>query len=188
MKGFFRAVTALILIAVAVISLCFGYGFLTKALYPMKYESVVNKASDAYNVEKALIYSVIRTESGFRENAVSRADAIGLMQLVPETFLWLQDENQSLPKATVEELKTPDVNITYGTFYLSYLLQKYESKSTAIAAYNAGPGNVNKWLDNPEYSKDGVTLQKIPYEETRNYVSKVIAGEEMYNKLYFDEE
>lgn len=187
-KDFIKAIISLVLIVVAVLSVYFGYGFINKARYPVRFEDEVSAAAQAYDVDEALIYSVIRAESGFKEQVVSQANAIGLMQLVPETFLWLQSENDELPEATVEDLKTPSVNITYGVFYLKYLLDRYDNKTAAIAAYNAGPGNVNKWLENLEYSTDGTNLQLIPYAETRSYVAKVIAGEQMYNKLYFNEE
>ena len=187
-KKSFASIFILLLIAIAFCSLVFGYDTFNNLRYPIKYESEVESASQRYELDKALIYGIIRTESGFRSDAVSRVNAIGLMQMMPKTLHWLQSENSDLPRASEDDLKKPDINITYGCCYMRYLIDLYGSKSTAIAAYNAGPGNVSRWLENPEYSSDGITLSRIPFDETRKYVSKVIAAEEMYNKLYFNEE
>lgn len=154
-------------------------------IYPIKYSEYVDKASEDYGVDKALIYAMIRTESHFNKDAVSSAGAIGLMQLTPETYEWL------CKKRDVEYvdggLYEPSINIDFGTYFISYLFDEFGDEKLVIAAYNAGPDNVKAWLDNPEYSSDGKTLDKIPYSETEKHVDKVLHAEDKYKQIYFYE-
>ena len=112
-----------------------------KNMYPLKYNDYVTKASYEYNVEPGLIYGIIRTESGFNEEAESRVGAIGLMQIMPDTFEWLQTHIGD-NYINMDDLSDPETNIMYGTYFISYLLNKYGSEREAICAYNAGMGNV----------------------------------------------
>jgi soluble lytic murein transglycosylase len=105
------------------------------------------------------------------------------MQLMPTTAEWLKEKYSLSIDAT--QLFDAETNIILGTCYLSYLLEKFDnSVPLALAAYNGGEGNVQKWLNNPEYSSDGKTLTYIPFEETRNYVKKVTTYYELYQKVY----
>lgn len=151
-------------------------------LYPMKYQQQVDRAAETYNLEKSLIYAVIRTESHFDPEAESHVGAVGLMQLMPESFEWLQGlRGQELD---ISELNNPDVNIDYGCYLLRYFYDYYGSEETAVAAYNAG-FVVGDWLKDPNYSSDGKNLDAIPYGETERYVEKVMKAKKMYKKLYF---
>lgn len=153
-------------------------------LYPMKYQQQVDRAAETYNLEKSLIYAVIRTESHFDPEAESHVGAVGLMQLMPESFEWLQGlRGQELD---ISELNNPDVNIDYGCYLLRYFYDYYGSEETAVAAYNAG-FVVGDWLKDPNYSSDGKSLDTIPYGETERYVEKVMKAKKMYKKLYFSE-
>ena len=153
-------------------------------LYPMKYQQQVDRAAETYNLEKSLIYAVIRTESHFDPEAESHVGAVGLMQLMPESFEWLQGlRGQELD---MSELNNPDVNIDYGCYLLRYFYDYYGSEETAVAAYNAG-FVVGDWLKDPNYSSDGKSLDAIPYGETERYVEKVMKAKKMYKKLYFSE-
>lgn len=152
-------------------------------MYPLKYSEYVDKASADYNVDREFVYAMIHTESHFKKNAVSSAGAIGLMQLTPETYEWL------CSKRGIEYvdggLYEPSINIDFGTYFISYLFEEFGDEELVIAAYNAGPDNVKKWLQNPEYSSDGVTLDNIPYSETEKHVEKVLDARDKYKKLYF---
>jgi len=177
---------------IAVLLLAVGIGFACDYLYteyekrthPLEYTSIVQRASAEFGVPEYVIYAVIKTESSFRADAVSYRGAVGLMQIMPETFMWIAD----LKDADVQESEifNPLVNMDYGCYYLRYLTDHYEDLYTACAAYNAG-GIVQSWLSDPQYSTDGVTLYSIPYEETSQYVDKIRHAEEMYEKLYFSE-
>lgn len=154
-------------------------------LYPQEYAQQVRHASIEFGVEEPLIYAVIRTESGFRPEVESSVGASGLMQLMPSTFDWLQENLNGEVTYSADSLADPDINIRYGTYLLSILLKKYEVRDTAIAAYNAGTSTVDGWLQDKSLSPDGKTLTTIPYEETSAYVRKVSEAYEMYKKLYY---
>ncbi len=156
-----------------------------KAFYPIKYEDIVSKDSETYGVEKELIYAIIKCESGFDENARSPADAVGLMQITPDTFKWLQ---KYIPESHFgeDELKNPEVNIAYGTLLISILRKKYSTDETVLSAYNAGETVVKRWLSDKNVSKDGVNFNTIPYKETRDYVNRVKTAKKIYKKLHFE--
>ncbi len=156
-----------------------------KSLYPIRYEEYVVKYSDEYEVPKDLIYAVIYSESHFNEEAYSSAGAMGLMQIMPDTFTWLTGhigENYGS-----EDIYNPEINIRLGVYYLSYLYRRFESWDTAIAGYNAGHGNVTNWLADTRYSEDGKTLKYIPIGQTRGYVVKVNKVRDIYTELYFSD-
>ena len=151
--------------------------------YPIKYENYVSSASKLYGVDESLVYAMIRTESNFEKTAISHAGAIGLMQILPSTFEWVKSKSPS--ETSEEELKSPEINIDCGVHLIALLIDLYEDLDTAICAYNAGIGTIDKWLKDPEISFDGKTLVNIPYPETKNYVKKVRDSEKMYRRLYF---
>ena len=161
-----------------------GYTFFLKAAYPIKFYNYVSENSQLYNVEKELILAVIKSESNFRQDAQSSAGAIGLMQVMPATFDWLQTHNL-MPYLDVGHLKDPKTNIKYGTYLLSLLKKRYNGVKEAICAYNAGLGTVDKWLADARYSSDGKHLKKIPYPDTAIYLENVLECRRMYKNLYF---
>jgi soluble lytic murein transglycosylase len=157
-----------------------------KAAYPQRYNEFVNKYSQQSKIEPALVFAVIKSESGFNPAANSGKRAKGLMQLLPETFEWAQMLVPPPKKYTSSDLNTPEINIRYGTIVLSSLLSEFfGSADTALAAYYDGRGNVNKWLADKRYSKNGQSLDYIPDGNTRAYVKKVLETEKMYIKLYY---
>ena len=161
-------------------------GKVYSVVYPQKYEIQVSKYAKEFHVEEPLVYAVIRTESNFQQDVESHAGAIGLMQLMPETFDWLQEKLEGEVIYTTDALNDPDVNIRYGTYLLSYLLEQYDNnQETAIAAYNAGTSAVDEWLSDSSCSPDGKTLTQIPYEETSEYVARVTNAYEKYKLIYY---
>ncbi|MBQ8028919.1 MAG: lytic transglycosylase domain-containing protein [Clostridia bacterium] len=182
MKKKTKIIALLVSLSLAVAAFAFGAVSVLKALYPLGYADFVEAYAEKYNVEKSFIFAVIKCESGFDEKAVSYVGAKGLMQIMPETFQWLKTKTkEELPE---EMLFDGETSIKYGCFMYSMLLEKYENKETAVAAYHAGTTNVSKWLKDERFSKDGKTLSEIPFESTKNYVSKVILTEKIYKKLY----
>lgn len=153
-------------------------------LYPLKYEQEIIDAGEKYNLEPELIAAVIYAESKFNEDATSSVGAMGLMQLMPETFQWLCDKRGE--EHSDDELYDPYINIDYGAFCLGWLYEHFGDIYTACAAYNAGIGAVEGWLESDTYTNDGVTLSNIPYSETSNYVAKIRSAVPRYNELYFD--
>lgn len=170
-----------LIIILFVALLAVGGFFAYRALaYPIKYEEYVFYYADEFGVDRALVFSVIKSESGFDKNAVSSKGAVGLMQITSATGEYIAD----LLGEKNFDLTNENTNIKYGTFYLRYLLNKFVDVETALSAYNAGEGNVNKWLSNREYSANGKTLDKIPYAETQRYVEKTYKSFTKYQKLY----
>ncbi len=179
----------LVILVMALVAI--GIGFLgdhlltvmEKGRYPREYADYVEVYARQYGVPETLVYAVIRTESSFDSGAVSSAGAVGLMQMMPETFVWLTDE------ILFDHLETgmlydPETNIRYGTYYLSRLYDRFGNWETALAAYNGGVGNVDKWLEDPTLADGTGGLKRIPFKETRRYVKKVVDAWDMYERLY----
>ncbi|MBR2464237.1 MAG: lytic transglycosylase domain-containing protein [Clostridia bacterium] len=144
--------------------------------------SIVLTAANTYGVSPAMVLAVIRTESDFYQDALSSAGAVGLMQLLPQTFAYLREEklNEDL---TDNDLWKPQVNIRYGTYYLSYLFSRFGNWQVTLAAYNAGEGRVEQWLSDSTLS-DGVNLFDIPYPETAHYVTVTLEAYREYLEKY----
>ena len=179
------------LVIAVIVLISIGLGFfadfvvtcLEKSAYPQGYSEYVTVYAEAYGVPETLVYAVIRTESDFESGAVSSAGAIGLMQLMPSTFQWLTDD-KLFEHLEDGMLYDPETNIRYGTYYLSLLYDRYGRWDLALAAYNGGPGNVDEWLEDDRYADGEGGLKKIPFKETRQFVSRVTEAWEMYEKLY----
>ncbi len=161
----------------------FAVNAIRKMNYPREYQETVSKYSSEFNVPEPLIFAVIKAESGFDPNAQSPAGAMGLMQLMPSTFSWVA--GLCGDKEPVGSITEVDANIKYGTYYLSYLYEKFGNWETAVAAYNAGHGRVASWLGDTRYSENGTDLTSIPIEETDNYVNRVFGYYENYKELYY---
>ncbi len=173
----------------AVAVLCFGIllvGFreFYKAAYPRRFQQEVEAFSAQNGLEPSLVYAVIRTESGFDQEAESSVGARGLMQLTPDTYYWVRYRLGEEGSASSNQLFDPSENIKYGTANLRLLLDRFGSQETALAAYHAGWGNVSRWLEDQRYSQDGQSIHSIPFADTDCYVSKVIDTAELYRRLY----
>lgn len=150
-----------------------GMGLYIFGSYKIEYREFIAQQCSDKGIEQAIVYSVIKAESSWKVDAVSAKGAIGLMQLLPSTAQWLAEE--SCEEITSEDLFNPEINITLGITYLQYLQEKYDGNiDRMIAAYNAGEGNVDKWI------KEGV---KIQFKETENYLKKVRQNIKIYEKL-----
>ena len=174
----------LLLLIFLIVFSVWGYNKFFKLIYPVKYELIVNKAAAKYSVEPELIYAVIRSESGFCNDAVSKAGARGLMQITGDTFQWLQMYTHD-EKMDNNYLDNPEINVLYGTLFISMLKSKYFSEEIALCAYNAGMNTAEKWLRDENFTSNGEELNFIPYKETRDYVKRVKDGKRIYKNLYF---
>lgn len=177
------AVIAVLLVG-AVFLLRWGHERLLKSMYPRSYASIVAARAKENGLDPNLVYAVIRQESGFQAGAQSGAGAVGLMQLTPDTFEWLQRKEGAQDPLSSDALTQPDVNVRYGCRFLALLLNRYGVRRTALCAYNAGIGRVDSWLGDASLSKDGRNLDAIPYAETQNYVEKVEENYRQYRDLY----
>lgn len=145
-----------------------------------KYSKITDNICKNYDLDNRLILAIIKVESNFDKNAKSQKGARGLMQLKIETFDYvksIEKFNENLYIFNEED------NILVGTAYFKYLLNKFKDIEVSLCAFNAGEGKVNGWLKNREYSIDGITLDYIPYNETRNYVKKVTFYYELYSRF-----
>ena len=156
-------------------------------MYPLPEEYVgeIEKWSDEYDVPIEILCGVIHTESDFRPDAVSHAGAKGMMQITKDTFDWVSFKLKEQPAD--DELLDYKTNIKYGTYLLSFLYEEFGDWDTVFAAYNAGRGKVNLWLEDESITEDG-KLKNIPYKETADYIEKVNRAAEKYKQLYFSEQ
>lgn len=158
-----------------------------KAFFPLKFSETVSKYSKLYNVDEALVFAVIKAESGFKEDAKSHKEAYGLMQITEDTMLWLKTkmDNDNIQGITVVDLYDPEINIMLGTFLLKNNIERFGDLKTALCAYNAGISRIEQWLLDSRYSEDGRTIKKAAFQETEDYTKKVIIYKNEYQKLYF---
>ena len=145
--------------------------------YPLHYATIVRGHAANYDLDPALLAAVIEQESKFRADAKSSAGAIGLMQLQPATAKGIAIRTGG-SKFVVADLYDPEINVRYGAWYLHHLLQKYGDEKTALAAYNAGQQNVDRWRAR------GLGVQ---FPETRAYVDKVERLKDIYRRAYKSE-
>ena len=143
--------------------------------YPLRYSAIVRVHSSENHIEPALLAAVIESESKFNPNAHSHAGAVGLMQLTPSTAEGIAQATDGT-RFRVSDLTNPDINIRYGAWYLRHLLDRYDQhERLALAAYNAGEDNVDRW------QKEHVGIQ---FSETRHYVDKVERLKKIYRRAY----
>lgn len=176
----------IILLSILFVCVFLGKDALLKMLYPKTYQELVFRYGEKYQVEENLIFAVIKAESNFEKEAISNRNAIGLMQLMEDTAKDVAKKNQIAihEENLKKELCDVNKNIEIGTCYLSILIQKYQNKEMALAAYNAGTGTVDGWIEKGIIKKDGTDIEKIPYKETNNYVRKIVRDYKIYEDLY----
>lgn len=181
MKKYYLISAYFVLLFVLVFS---AVGISFTLLYPHRYESEITLYAKKYNLDPALVASVINVESGFDKNKVSPVGAIGLMQLMPTTAVEIAAKN-GVAGFTVSDLYEVETNIDFGCYYLNYLQNFFEGNLTnVLASYNAGLNNVNAWLLDVTYSEDGYTIEKTPYTETNNFINRVNSNYKIYSKRY----
>ena len=154
--------------------------YFARKLYPKTYSEYVEMASKEYDVDEYIIFAIIKNESNFKNTVSSNKGAQGLMQLMESTALEVA-QNMGLSDI---DLSDPKTNIEIGTKYYSYLYQKYNNTGLALAAYNAGSGNVEKWIQAGNLKSDGSDIENIPYKETNMYVRKVLQTKKIYEYIY----
>lgn len=147
---------------------------------PLRHEDVIRQQSDEKEVDAALIAAVIYSESKFSDQT-SSAGARGLMQITPEAAEYIEKQSGGTT-FELSDLADPELNIRYGTFLLRELLDRYDGdEAAALAAYNAGPGNADEW------GGADLTVEEIPFPETRAYVEEVLEKRLEYRSEYATE-
>jgi soluble lytic murein transglycosylase len=148
-----------------------------RARYPLRYQQIVVGHAENYRLEPQLLAAVIYQESKFDADAVSKSGAVGLMQLLPATAQGIADRTGGSGWHE-RDLLDPELNVRYGSWYLRHLLDKYDDEALALAAYNAGQTNVDRWR------AQGVGIR---FPETRRYIERVEELKEIYARAYASE-
>jgi soluble lytic murein transglycosylase len=185
-----RSVLVLALLGLAIVAVVLAMPLFRKAVteftLPLSHADVIRQQAAAKHLDPALVAGVIYAETKF-DPRPSSAGAQGLMQILPATAEFLAHRSGATT-FKVSDLSTPQVNISYGTYYLRYLLDEYGgNKLLALAAYNAGEANVNRWLGEARAQHRKLTVARIPFPETRDYVSRVVHAQHDYRQTYASE-
>lgn len=160
-------------------------GEMERRTYKLEYPGLILQYAEEYRLDPILVASVIHVESGNRREIASPKGAVGLMQIMPATGEWIA-EKLNMKDYKEDMLTDPEINIQFGCWYLRFLQDRFQNTDEVLAAYNAGQGNVQKWLSNPGLSDDGVTLSQIPFKETEQYVERIQRAYIKYRSLYKD--
>jgi soluble lytic murein transglycosylase len=182
---------ALALVATALLTICGGlllrptvHDAVRELALPLRHEDIIRQQARDKGLDPAMIAAVIFAESHFIDGRTSAAGAKGLMQLTPETAEDIARKSGGT-QFRVSDLGTPQVNIAYGAFYLRYLMRRYGGNQTLVlAAYNAGEGNVDRWVARARARNQALGIEAIPFGETRRYVRKVLDAEHRYRSTY----
>jgi soluble lytic murein transglycosylase len=154
---------------------------------PLRHEDIIRQQARDKGLDPALIAGVIYAESHFIDGRTSSAGAEGLMQLTPATAQYIANKSGGTA-FRVSDLGTAQVNIAYGAFYLRYLMERYgDDVPLVLAAYNAGEGNVDKWIAQARAKDKALDIGAIPFGETRSYVTKVLDARRQYRRQYRSE-
>lgn len=182
MRKLFKLLIVVLILGIICLVIYNSKDVILRKIYVTKYSEYVQKYSKKYDIDEYLIYAIIKAESNFDETAESSKGAKGLMQLMYTTAEEIAGKIDV--QIDEEKLLTPEVNINLGTKYISMLMQKYNCVELALAAYNAGSGNVDSWIKDGILKDDGSNIEKVPYKETNNYIRKILRDYEIYQELY----
>jgi soluble lytic murein transglycosylase len=169
-------------LAITVVAPVFHHA-VKEVVLPLRHEDIIRQQARLKHLDPALVAGVIYTESRFRDQT-SRAGAKGLMQLTPATAKFVEHLSGGTT-FEIADLSSPQVNISYGTYYLRYLLNRYgDNEALALAAYNGGEGNVDRWVDAARKRGEALSIDAIPFGETRAYVRAVESAARQYRDNY----
>jgi soluble lytic murein transglycosylase len=173
-----------VILLLGCIVLAFNYKKILKNFFPVQYSKNVLEHSAKYELDPYLVYSIIKVESKFNPYAKSQKGAAGLMQITPQTGNYIA---KLLNRENFDEgtLYNPDLNIEFGCYYFSKLYKDFDNNiDIALAAYNGGRGNVNKWIKTDDNGKKVLKIDDIPFKETKSYIIKVKRNYKIYRLLY----
>jgi len=177
-----RLIIAGVVVSLALVTFLFlrGPESWQRFYYPMEHQDAITASAKRHEVNPYLIAAMIEAESDWEAGTVSEAGAVGLMQVLPETAKELRERGM-VDEDTVAsgDLSDPAVNIEYGAAYLRHLVERYHEIESALAAYNAGMGNVDEWAE-----EGGDIRDAIEFPETKHYVLRVVRARDVYVELY----
>jgi len=185
-----RAVALLVIAALVGLGVALVAPYFNRAVrevtLPLRHEDIIRQQAEDKKLDPALIAGVIFAESKFRD-ATSPTGAKGLMQIQPATARYIADKSGGT-RFELRDLGTPQINISYGSFYLRYLMDRYgDNEVLAVAAYNGGETNVDRWIVESGQRGQAFTKAEIPFPETRAYVDRVLHARDDYRRRYRDE-
>ena len=149
-------------------------------IYREEYTAEIERYSALFNVDPSLVYSVIKVESNFDPSAKSDAGAIGLMQIIEESFDWVA-WRLGREDLRFEDMYTPEYSIMFGCYMLGFLMDRYNSVELAAAAYHSGMGTVDSWIESGRVDPDNVDIESIEGSSTRHYVGKIMRAYKNYS-------
>lgn len=173
------------LFVVALLVLLFlNAGDIGRLFFPVPYRQAIFSQAAGAGVDRCLLAAMIKTESNFNPGAVSKKGARGLMQVMPETGRWVAGQ-KGINNYSHDLLFNPEKNIEIGAYYVGHLLEEYNGSTVMmLGAYNAGTGNVKKWVEQGQWNGDKSKVDRIPYPETRQFIRKVLFYQQVYSYLY----
>jgi len=156
--------------------------------YPLKYEELIQQKAEKYNLSPAFVAAIMLNESSFRPDATSSVDARGLMQLMDDTAGWIHGKLKRTDPYDFNDLYDPETNVEFGCWYLQFLSERFRGDPILVAAaFHAGQGEVQNWLNSSLYSSDNLTiaLSRLPEGPTKQYVGRVLNAFAAYKRLYY---
>lgn len=179
-----KALCIILVVSVLVFLISYTQKNYLKNAYPIKYSEYIEEYSQKRELDPYFVYAVIRTESDFTKDATSSVNARGLMQITEETFEWIKGKIGD-KQSSFDDMYNPEKSIEYGTYLLSYLKNTLGSEQNILCGYHAGVNRAKNWLSDSEFSQNNeIIVENIPFEDTKQYVNKVMKTYQMYLDLY----
>ncbi len=179
-----RRVIFILLILIISMLILSQMNWFWRLIYPLKYEDIIIINAQEYDIDPALVAAMIFVESKYISSAQSHRGAMGLMQIMPDTGHWIA-EQLAVSNFKEDKLLDPVINIMFGCWYIDSLMQQFNKQLIVVlAAYNAGRGNVKRWLDNKNWDGRNATIGDLPFDETKNYIKQVLEVYKKYKKIY----
>lgn len=184
MKIFAKVLIFLLIVLIIMVGIVYASVYFTLNRNHEQFIPLIEKYSKEVGLDEELVAAIIKVESGFNPKAKSNMDAVGLMQLLPDTAKWMAEKLEI--EFSEEDLLDPEKNIRLGTNYFKYLFDMYKSEDLAILAYNGGLGNVNKWLENGTINNSQSSYENVPIYETKTYLRRIKDNRDLYELVWKD--
>lgn len=173
----------IVIIGLAVL-LVINAGDIGRFIFPLPYRQMIFREAENAGLDACLVAAIVKTESDFSPGAVSVKGARGLMQIMPETGKWVAGK-KGLQGYDPDLLFNPEYNVQIGVWYVAELFREYRGDTVLmLAAYNAGRGNVERWLEQRSWTGEHGSIDQIPFPETRQFIRKVLFYQQVYRYLY----
>lgn len=181
-----KKIVLLLMILALAYNIYFSDYIQKKYYYPLVYEKTIQEVSKQYKLDPFFILALIKNESKFNPQAESPNGALGLMQIMPETGVWIAEQTK-WKNFTLTSLRDPVLNIKFGSWYIAELEHEFDGNEVLmLAAYNAGRGNVNGWIEKYHWNKNFSDINAIPFVETQIYIRRILHDKQIFSKYYHD--